>query len=184
MALSISPPQSILFIALALFAIVLFSVFRKGSSPRSRVIRVAAGAIAIGGLLVFLYRPSNITVNAHGITSNSGGTISIPWSEVTKTIYISNVQASQYRTTSKIGGVAFGDYRIGTFHTSGGSTARVIAQQGKTALLVEANGKLYEFSPNQLSEMTSEVAKHVPVSGWSPGRLSDQASPESSSPTP
>lgn len=132
------------------------------------MITIAAAAVMIGGLLIFIYRPKSITVDAEGISSNSGGELSIPWNRVTESVYVSNLQSSKYRTTSKVGGVAFGPYQVGTFKTAGAGTLRVIAQQQKSALVVRAGSALYEFAPDKIDQFTAEVAKHVTVSHWPP----------------
>lgn len=168
MELTIPPPHALLYVAFALLAAVLFTALRRRGSVTSRLIRVAVGVLFICGLLVFVYRPSYIKVDNQGITSNSGGSIAIPWTAVSSSAYIADLPSSDYNIASKIRGVAVGAYRIGTFRTAGGQTVRLVAQQGERALIVKADGKLYEFSPQKIEGMANIVARYVAVSGWPP----------------
>lgn len=166
MTIPIPPPGAVFIIGVGIFAVVAASAVRREGSIRIRLITVAVAAVLIGGLLLFIYRPQSITIDAAGISSNSGGELSIPWSTVTESRYVSDLQNTKYRTTTKIGGVSFGPYRVGTFKTAGAGRARVVAQQQKSAVIVEAGGSLYEFGPEKIHTMTSEIARHISVSGW------------------
>jgi len=170
MSFSLNPPGIILIIGLGALLLLLVSALRGKGNRTTRYVRLGIGAVAIGGLLIFAYRPSYIRVDSSGISSNSGGSISIPWNKVSEAAYLPSLADSPYRPTSKVAGVALGAYRIGTFRTAGKGDARVLSQTTGGALIVQADGKTYEFAPAELQKMVAEVAKHRSVSGWSPAR--------------
>lgn len=170
MSFSLNPPGIVLIIGLAALLLLLVSALRGKGNRAVRYVRVGVGVVAIGALLIFTYRPSYIRIDATGINSNSGGSISIPWRTVTEAEYLPSLASSPYRPTSKVGGVALGGYRIGTFRTAGKGDARVVSQTAGGALIVRADGKIYEFAPAELQKMVAVVAKHRSVSGWPPAK--------------
>ena len=170
MSYSLNPPGIILIIGLAALLLLLVSALRGKGNRTTRYVRLGVGVVAIGALLIFAYRPSFIRVDSGGISSNSGGSISIPWAAVSEAEYLPSLEGSPYRPTSKIGGIALGAYRIGTFRTAGKGDARVVSQGAGGALIVVAGGKTYEFAPTGLQQMVAEVAKYRTVTGWTPSK--------------
>jgi hypothetical protein len=137
-------------------------LLRKGA-PWKKALQIGIAAIAIGVALFFIYRPKRITVDANGLSSNTYGSVSIPWSSISRAFVVDSLDSSPYRLVRRVGGSSFGGYKAGWFTIADGRKVWVVIEAPGKTLAVEADEMLHLYAPKDFDRFLSEVERYVRV---------------------
>lgn len=154
------PPNVILFLAIGIVAVSAISVFlKKGSWSRKIIALVIVVAVA-GGLLLVLYRPTTLTVDADGVRTDGLRGISLTWDQVEHAYFETDLRNSEYRPSVRTNGAAIGDFRTGRFLLSNGDSAQVLMERADQAVVLVTAERTYLFAPKQIDLLVEAINRY------------------------
>jgi len=162
------PPNAILFVAIGVVVVGLISAFLKKGETGRKIAALVIVIVVAGGLVLVLYRPVTLTVDADGITTSGLNGIEISWDEVDHAYYETNLVVSEYRPTVRSRGAAIGNYRSGRFILSNGNPARVLMERADQAVIIVTPDLTYLFAPRDVQSLADAVNEYRPLPGGAP----------------
>lgn len=164
MEIVLEAPKSILLIVLAVDVVAVASILLKKGELGRRLAALGLLVAASAFLLVFLYRPSRLSVTPEALVDATyGRAVTIPWGQVERAMLVRDWASTDYRPTVRLNGVGLPGLKAGWFRLAKGGRARVFIQSSGDALVLEAAGTLYVYGPDRLAELVAAVREHVTV---------------------
>ena len=158
---TLQPPQAVLYIAGAVVAVALLSVFLKRGETVRKAVGIGFVVLFVAVIVYFLYRPVTITVGPEGIATSGTGSLEVSWADVTLASYERDLQSGEYRPTTRITGTAIGDFRTGRFRLAGGGTARLLMERTDAAVVLVTGDMTYLFGPRDVEGLAESIGKHL-----------------------
>ena len=153
----LSPPSAVLYLAGAIVIVAIASIFLKKGEALRKAIGVGIVLVVAVALVIFLYRPTAITVSPDGVEVDGAGGLELAWDEVESAVYEPDLSSSPYRPTVRTRGVAVGPYRTGRFLLSNGDPARVFMEQSESAVVMRTSELTYVFAPADVQGLATAV---------------------------
>lgn len=154
------PPNAILWVGIGVFVVGLASTVLKKGEWRRKIIALVIIAVVAGALVIVLYRPTTLTLDADGFRLSGVNGVEVSWDKVQNAYLEPNLRSSVYRPTLRTRGVALGDYRTGRFVLSNGDPARVMMERSDQAVVIVTGELTYLFAPDDLDLLVAAVNEH------------------------
>ena len=156
------PPAAILIVVGVVIAAAVASAFLKKGEIRRKITGITIAVVVGVALLVLLYRPVTLTVDADGVRTSGLNPIALTWDEVDHAFLETNLATSEFRPTVRTNGAAIGDYRTGRFMLSNGDRARVIMERSDSAVILITDELTYLFAPDEVDGLVEAVDTYYP----------------------
>jgi hypothetical protein len=164
------PPTLLLYIVIfILIANVGVMAFGR-RHPVRKILGLIVSAVIVTILLVRYHTigTRSLTTDDAGVAGTIEGMPTIPWSAVTKAVYVADVGASEYRpgrpddTFAMLGTV---DARYGWFRLADGDHALVaLEHMHGGGVMIATSDAVYLLGPSNVGAFAKPIAEHVPLS--------------------
>lgn len=156
------PPVAILLVALGVVVVGIVAAFmKKGESGRKVTSIVIVLAVA-GGMLVFLYRATTLTVDAAGLEVSGTISADLDWADVDVVVLERNLGGSEFRPTVRTRGASAGSYRSGRFTLANGASAQVLMERTDQAAVLVAGDLTHVFAPAEIDVLFDALREYAP----------------------
>lgn len=157
------PPLAILLVAVGIVIVGIASAFIRKGEPMRKITSIVIVVLVAGGLVLFLYRPATITVDAEGFSASGPRGVDVSWDEVTHAHDVVNLATSEFRPTVRSRGAAIGDYRAGRFLLSNGNAAWVMMERSDRAVVLVTPELTYLIAPEEIDTLVAAVDRFRPL---------------------
>jgi len=156
------PPAAVLIVIGVVIVAAVASAFLKKGNTRRKITGIVITVVVGAVLLIVLYRPVTLTVDANGVRTTGLNPIELTWDEVDQAFLETDLTTSEFRPTVRTRGAAMGDYRTGRFMLSNGTRARVIMERSDLAVVLITNDLTYLFAPDDIDGLIEAVDLYYP----------------------
>jgi len=163
MEIIIQPPKTILYILLAVPAVIIISMLLKKGDIKKKVLSLGLAIVIMVIILFVVYREGSITVDEEGIRAQTFGKIELSWAQVSKAEYVDNFESTEYGIKSKLSGIGIGELKAGRFLLQNGSSAKIVVQKSADALVLTTKDGLVLLAPNKLESLVSEAETYIEI---------------------
>lgn len=153
----VSPPNTLLYIIAGILVVGLASVLLHRGDRRKKITALAVLIVVSAGLLLFLYRPTRIEVDADGVAISGRITEEFTWSQVESALFEPNLPVSEWRPTVRQVGAAIGSYRTGRFLLSNGNPAQLAMERDDSTVILRTADTTYLLAPPDVEALAQAI---------------------------
>lgn len=157
------PPVVILILAIGVVVVGAAALLFKKNDTLRRIVGFVLVVIVAVAMILFLYRPTTVTVDETGISARGATSLRLTWDQILNAYHEPNLVVSPYRPTVRSRGVALGDFRTGRFLLSNGELARVLMERPDQAVILVTENLTYLFAPEAIEEMVAAINRFRPL---------------------
>lgn len=161
----VSPPNTLLYIIVGILVVGVTSVLLKRGDRRKKITGLVILVVVSGALLLFLYRPIRIEVDADGVAISGRINEELAWSRVESALFEPNLPASEWRPTVRQVGAAIGSYRTGRFLLSNGESAQLAMERADATVVLRTAETTYLLAPPDVEALAQAIDQYRVIEG-------------------